>query len=92
MNYQLQYFINDAGGVSEDGLFYSNDTIGNCSILMLNLPTFDRNASQINHAPAQTLRRNTLVDGRCAQTKQVCVEVDEARLGAIRSGVQSSGI
>jgi len=54
LKYQLQYFINDAGGVSEDGLFYSNDNIGNCSILMLNLLTFDQSLNSGNSTPVWT--------------------------------------
>lgn len=55
LNYQLEYFINDVAGCgSEDGLLYSDNNLGNCSILMLTLITFDLSSTSGNATPVWT--------------------------------------
>jgi len=54
MIYQLAYFINEAGGDSVDGLLYADDKLGNCSLLMLNLITFDQSLTSGNDTPVWT--------------------------------------
>jgi hypothetical protein len=51
LNYKLQYFIDEYGDTSEDGLLYSDDNLTDCSPLMLNLVTLDLGSSSGNDTP-----------------------------------------